>query len=269
MIWINLQNKSLVVAVDLIASIVNYFRKPFSGEEVVDYTESMQHLFNNYPPMRIRIAVKDFALILAENFTNINSDSAIMICNVNYSHEWLGDANEGPGSVQMGADVGIRRMIMTKTNKLFDGKEDNKLKGEDPVIGIFSLIEPFMIVYKTLYKCDVYKRHHKVIPTYDLSLEIKNSSKSNNTLIFSMDHLHTFLNVVNNIMAPSITRIKKKESNQQNQQIQQVEKEEILSNYIIIIHKLKITTIKIIHGIELAKFCISGLLLKMHQVINL
>lgn len=66
LIKMQLENKSLILLIDFIMDIVQYFRKPFDGSDVQPNLKPP--FYNNYPPMVVKIRAANICALLLGDY---------------------------------------------------------------------------------------------------------------------------------------------------------------------------------------------------------
>lgn len=165
LIKIKLNNKNLIVLIDLITDLVSFFMKPFDGTNVPSYIRKIPP-FNNNPPMIVKVELSNIYMILLADYNNIkDSESISILIDLNYEHKWLGDAYLGPGSIDISVYLFLKRFCLFKTSDLINdafikGESDNN-KANFPFFNL--LVEQFEIKFLSNYRISFY--------TMDLTLE--------------------------------------------------------------------------------------------------
>ena len=69
-IYIELNGKTIILALDLIQDLVQYFRKPFNHSEKVNYWYDLK--YNNFAPMNLTIKADNISVVLLEDYTSLD-----------------------------------------------------------------------------------------------------------------------------------------------------------------------------------------------------
>ena len=270
-IYIYINNKSVIVAKDLIVSLVNYFKRPFTDCPDPSYMKMMN--FNNFPPMRLKVCLNNFSAILLSSFEDEESrvpkeeknNALVLLSNVVYTQEWLGDVGYGPGKGTKGAEVTMKKLYAVNAKDIFENPNE-KLNRYDDISLNFSLIESFKIYFVNVYTIEHYLKHKEQPATYDLLLEIKNHIKLRNNFILSTEHLNLIQLIVNNILADTAPPCTSALSlTDQDVLANQPPLPEMISTYKIKINRFKINLIKMVQDMELAHITLNKVIMRMKQ----
>ena len=247
-------------------SVVDFFKKPFT--ESVDPHYMKQMVFNNFPPMKLKISVNSLALVLLSRFDTLEDNNALtLLTSITFTQEGLGDANVGPGVSGMSVEAFLKRLLFINSKDIFGKPNQRPVKTEE-YQNTFSLIESFKIYFSTVYTLPYYLKYRSVPATFDLKLELKNNKKLVNNFVLSTDHLNLLQKVISNVL--SSTGETREEVIPPPKLIQNPSMEpEVVSTYLIKINRIRINIIKMVQGMELLHVRINRTILRARQVKNL
>ncbi|CAD8180234.1 unnamed protein product [Paramecium pentaurelia] len=164
LIKIKLENKNIILLIDFIVEVVQFFRQPYNGSDKQPYQRNPP--FNNFPPMVIEINVVNvWAIVLGdlEKETFEKSKSIGILLDCNYSQTWLGDSWFGPGSCEKNIEATLKKLYIFQTNHIINLKQDEQSKKTNEKIIIQphpplrTLLEPFKVCIKMKYSVDFYR----------------------------------------------------------------------------------------------------------------
>ncbi|CAK73960.1 unnamed protein product (macronuclear) [Paramecium tetraurelia] len=164
LIKIKLENKNIILLIDFLVEVVQFFRQPYNGSDKQPYQRNPH--FNNFPPMVIEINVVNvWAIILGdlekENFEKSKSIGILLDCN--YSQTWLGDSWFGPGSCEKNIEATLKKLYIFQTNHIINLKQDEQSKKSTeklilpPQPPLRTLLEPFKVCITMKYSVDFYR----------------------------------------------------------------------------------------------------------------
>ncbi|CAD8085165.1 unnamed protein product [Paramecium sonneborni] len=161
LIKIKLENKNIILLIDFLVEVVQFFRQPYNGSDKQPYQRNPH--FNNFPPMVMEINVVNvWAIVLGdlekEAFEKSKSIGILLDCN--YSQTWLGDSWFGPGSCEKNIEAILKKLYIFQTNHIINLKQDEQSKQpfeKLPHPALRSLLEPFKVCIKMKYSVDFYR----------------------------------------------------------------------------------------------------------------
>jgi len=263
-ILISLNNKSIVVAKDFLIALTNFFKKPFT--DTVDPSYVRQMVFNNFPPMKVKIALNSLALVFLSKFDTLEDNQALtLITSVIYTQESYGDAGIGPGRTQMGVEVLLKRLLFVNSKDIFVKTQvPIPLAKLDEYQNFFSLIETFKIYFTQTYSLPYYLKHKATPATSELRVEIKNNKRLVHNFVLSTDHLNLLQKVAENVMGSTLDS-KEEVVFAQSNVPSPFPQPEIISTYLIKVNRIRINVIKMVQGMELLHVQFSKIILKAIQ----
>lgn len=76
------EEKNLVVVVDFLVDVVQFFRTPYNGSDVQPYQQ--MPMFNNYPPMVLEVKVSNVWAIIPGDYSTSNCQSLAILLDAVY-----------------------------------------------------------------------------------------------------------------------------------------------------------------------------------------
>lgn len=80
------ENKNLLVVVDFLVDVVQFFRTPYNGSDTQPY--QYMPLFNNYPPMVVEVKVSNVWALIPGDLQNFEAHSLALLIDILYRQSW-------------------------------------------------------------------------------------------------------------------------------------------------------------------------------------
>ena len=110
------EEKNLVVVVDFLVDVVQFFRTPYNGSDVQPY--QFMPMFNNYPPMVLEVKVSNVWAIIPGDYSTLNCQSLAILLDAVYRQSWRGDNWIGPGACTKFIEAILKKIYIFKTDYL-------------------------------------------------------------------------------------------------------------------------------------------------------
>ena len=165
------ENKNLLILVDFLVDVVQYFRTPFNGSDTQPYQR--MPLFNNYPPMVVQVKVNNLWAIILGDYSNVNTHSLALLVDITYQQQWAGDNWIGPGRCEKKLDLKLKKTYIFKTDHIVKQKKNldmTPFDESDDISPVFSTNQTKVVKFKNIYNGNSAPQYRSLLEPFQVLL---------------------------------------------------------------------------------------------------
>eukprot|EP00828_Plagiopyla_frontata_P005883 TRINITY_DN12465_c0_g1_i1.p1 TRINITY_DN12465_c0_g1~~TRINITY_DN12465_c0_g1_i1.p1 ORF type:complete len:575 (+),score=97.77 TRINITY_DN12465_c0_g1_i1:264-1988(+) len=124
LITIEISNQWIIYIQDLIFDLISFFRGPFIMGN--DQPFLLQPIFNNYPPMVLKIDAKNLSIVLLSDYQNYLEKSLVVATTARFEQTFLADCQLGPGIMKQNLEVRLLEMYLYPTCLIVPARQEQQ-----------------------------------------------------------------------------------------------------------------------------------------------